>query len=86
MGMDEIYQVLVEVDFFILIGIFGYVYFVVGFVYELSLYGVYIVELNFEFSQVESQFDEKYYGLVSKVVLEYVCEFLIIWGENCEGD
>lgn len=49
-GMDEIYMVLLMVDIFIVIGIFGYVYLVVGFVYEVKLYGVYIVELNFELS------------------------------------
>lgn len=35
LGMDEIYSVLVDVDIFIVIGIFGYVYLVVGFVYEV---------------------------------------------------
>lgn len=75
-GMDEIYMVLLMVDIFIVIGIFGYVYLVVGFVYEVKLYGVYMVELNFELSQVGSEFEEKYYGLVSQVVLEFVDKFL----------
>lgn len=49
-GMDEIYMALSMVDIFIVIGIFGYVYSAVGFVYEAKLYGAYIVELNFESS------------------------------------
>lgn len=75
-GMDEIYMVLSMVDIFIVIGIFGYVYLVVGFVYEVKLYGVYIVELNFELSQVGNEFVEKYYGLVSQVVFEFVEKLL----------
>lgn len=75
-GMDEIYMVLLMVDIFIVIGIFGYVYLVVGFVYEVKLYGVYIVELNFELSQVGNEFVEKYYGLVSQVVFEFVEKLL----------
>lgn len=75
-GMDEIYMVLLMVDIFIVIGTFGYVYLVVGFVYEVKLYGVYIVELNFEPSQVGNEFVEKYYGLVSQVVFEFVEKLL----------
>lgn len=75
-GMDEIYMVLLMVDIFIVIGIFGYVYLAVGFVYEVKLYGVYIVELNFELSQVGNEFVEKYYGLVSQVVFEFVEKLL----------
>ncbi|MFM1398617.1 Sir2 family NAD+-dependent deacetylase [Yersinia enterocolitica] len=86
MGMDEIYQALAEADFFISIGTSGHVYPAAGFVHESSLHGAHTVELNLEPSQVESQFDEKHYGLSSKVVPEYVREFLTTRGENRQGD
>ncbi len=43
-----------------------------GFVHEAKLHGAHTVELNLEPSQVESEFDEKHYGLASKIVVEYI--------------
>lgn len=85
MGMDDIYQALADADFFISIGTSGHVYPAAGFVHESRLHGAHTVELNLEPSQVESQFDEKHYGLASKVVPEYVREFLTTRGENRQG-
>ncbi|CND85863.1 NAD-dependent protein deacylase [Yersinia nurmii] len=86
MGMDDIYQALAEADFFISIGTSGHVYPAAGFVHESALNGAHTVELNLEPSQVESQFEEKHYGLASKVVPEYIREFLTTRGENREGE
>ncbi|MEY4922771.1 MAG: hypothetical protein RLY17_1488, partial [Pseudomonadota bacterium] len=86
MRMDDIYQALAEADFFISIGTSGHVYPAAGFVHESRLHAAHTVELNLEPSQVESQFDEKHYGLASKVVPEYVREFLTTRGENRKGD
>lgn len=60
------------------IGIFGVVYFVVGFVYDVCMYGVYIIEINLELSVVESEFVEKCYGKVSIEVLRLVEEILVV--------
>jgi len=75
-GMDEIYQALAKADFFIAIGTSGHVYPAAGFVHEARLGGAFTIELNLEPSQVESQFDEKKYGLASEVVPEFVHAFL----------
>jgi len=61
---------------FIAIGTSGHVYPAAGFVHEAKLQGAHTVELNLEPSQVNSDFDEKHYGLASSVVPEYVDRML----------
>ena len=72
LGMDDIYQALAMADVFIAIGTSGHVYPAAGFVHEARLHGAHTVELNLEPSQVGSEFEEKHYGLASKVVPEFV--------------
>lgn len=72
LGMEMIYQALSSVDIFIAIGTSGHVYPAAGFVHEAKLAGAHTVELNLEPSQVESQFDEKYYGAATKIVEKYI--------------
>ncbi|WAT02869.1 Sir2 family NAD+-dependent deacetylase [Rouxiella chamberiensis] len=74
--MDEIYSALAKADFFIAIGTSGHVYPAAGFVHEAHIQGAHTFELNLEPSQVESQFDERIYGLASTVVPEFVHAFL----------
>lgn len=74
--MNEIYMVLSMVDIFIAIGTSGHVYPAAGFVYEAKLHGAHTVELNLEPSQVDSEFEEKHYGLASLVVPEFVDNLL----------
>ena len=76
LGMDEIYSALAMADVFIAIGTSGHVYPAAGFVHEAKLQGAHTVELNLEPSQVNSDFDEKHYGLASSVVPEYVDRML----------
>ncbi|MBS0969921.1 NAD-dependent protein deacylase [Chimaeribacter arupi] len=80
-GMDEIYQALAKADYFISIGTSGHVYPAAGFVHEARLSGAHTVELNLEPSQVESQFDERQYGLASEVVPAFVRQ-MIAGGEG----
>jgi len=80
-GMDEIYQALAKADYFISIGTSGHVYPAAGFVHEARLSGAHTVELNLEPSQVESQFDERKYGLASEVVPAFVRQ-MIVGGEG----
>ena len=70
-------QALSKADFFVAIGTSGHVYPAAGFVHEARLGGAYAMELNLEPSQVESQFDEKHYGLASEVVPRFVHKFLV---------
>ncbi|AOM40450.1 Sir2 family NAD+-dependent deacetylase [Xenorhabdus hominickii] len=72
LGMEQIYAALADADIFIAIGTSGHVYPAAGFVHEAKLSGSHTVELNLEPSQVESLFDEKYYGHASKIVTRYV--------------
>lgn len=72
LGMDEIYQAIENATLFIAIGTSGHVYPAAGFVHEARLNGAHTVELNLEPSQVESEFEEKHYGLASEVVVDYV--------------
>lgn len=72
LGMEVIYQALSVVDIFIAIGTSGHVYPAAGFVHEAKLAGAHTVELNLEPSQVESQFDEKHYGVATKIVEKYI--------------
>lgn len=74
--MDRIYQALGEATLFISIGTSGHVYPAAGFVHEARLQGAHTVQLNLEPSQVESEFEERHYGLASKVVSEYVDDLL----------
>lgn len=76
LGMDEIYSAIAMADVFIAIGTSGHVYPAAGFVHEAKLQGAHTVELNLEPSQVNSDFDEKHYGLASSVVPEYVDRML----------
>ncbi|MGV3344893.1 Sir2 family NAD+-dependent deacetylase [Enterobacteriaceae bacterium LUAb1] len=76
LGMDEIYQALATAEYFVAIGTSGHVYPAAGFVHEAKLNGAHTVELNLEPSQTNSEFDEKYYGLASNVVPEWVQTFL----------
>ncbi|RWR01888.1 NAD-dependent deacetylase [[Pantoea] beijingensis] len=77
MGMDEIYQAIEQADYFVAIGTSGHVYPAAGFVHEAKLNGAHTVELNLEPSQVGSEFEEKKYGLASKIVPLYVRTFLL---------
>ncbi len=72
LDMDRIYQAIEQATIFISIGTSGHVYPAAGFVHEAKLHGAHTVELNLEPSQVESEFEEKHYGLASKVVVEYI--------------
>ncbi|HHR6129219.1 TPA: Sir2 family NAD+-dependent deacetylase [Providencia alcalifaciens] len=74
--MDRIYQALGEATLFISIGTSGHVYPAAGFVHEARIQGAHTVQLNLEPSQVESEFEERHYGLASKVVSEYVDDLL----------
>lgn len=74
--MDRIYQALGEATLFISIGTSGHVYPAAGFVHEARLQGAHTVQLNLEPSQVESEFEERHYGLASKVVSDYVDDLL----------
>ncbi|SPY77827.1 Sir2 family NAD+-dependent deacetylase [Providencia rustigianii] len=74
--MDRIYQALGDATIFISIGTSGHVYPAAGFVHEARLQGAHTVELNLEPSQVESEFEERHYGLASEVVVEYVDNLL----------
>ena len=74
--MADIYQALTEADYFIAIGTSGHVYPAAGFVQEARAQGAHTVELNLEPSQVESEFEEKHYGLASQIVPDWVQHFL----------
>lgn len=76
LGMEQIYQALEQADYFIAIGTSGHVYPAAGFVHEARLQGAHTVELNLEPSQVGNEFAERYYGLASEVVPEFVHKLL----------
>lgn len=69
--MNAIYDALQEADLFVAIGTSGVVYPAAGFVHTAHIEGAHTVELNLCPSEVESEFDEKIYGLASDVVVEY---------------
>lgn len=69
MYMEEIYDVFLKVDVFIVIGILGNVYFVVGFVQIVKESGVYIIEVNLELGVINVLFDELLIGFVFYIVL-----------------
>lgn len=76
LGMDDIYHALARADYFLAIGTSGHVYPAAGFVHEARLCGARTVELNLAPSQVESQFEEKYYGPASRCVPQWTREFI----------
>lgn len=76
LGMDEIYHAISMADVFIAIGTSGHVYPAAGFVHEAKLQGAHTIELNLEPSQVNSEFEERQYGLASEVVPDYVEKLL----------
>lgn len=76
LGMEVIYQALSSADIFVEIDTSGHVYPAAAFVHEAKLAGAHTVELNLEPSQVESQFDEKYYGAATKIVEKYISGLL----------
>lgn len=76
LGMDDIYHALARADYFLAIGTSGHVYPAAGFVHEARLCGARTVELNLATSQVESQFEEKYYGPASRCVPQWTREFI----------
>lgn len=76
LGMDKIYQSIEQATIFIAIGTSGHVYPAAGFVHEAKLNGAHTVELNLEPSQVESEFEEKHYGLASQVAVDYVNDLI----------
>lgn len=75
-GMEPIYQAIEKADYFLSIGTSGHVYPAAGFVHEARLSGARTIELNLEPSQVESQFEEKYYGPASQCVPEWTRNFI----------
>ncbi|MFT4465463.1 MAG: Sir2 family NAD+-dependent deacetylase [Sodalis sp. (in: enterobacteria)] len=76
LGMDDIYHALARADYFLAIGTSGHVYPAAGFVHEARLCGTRTIELNLAPSQVESQFEEKYYGPASRCVPQWTREFI----------
>ena len=76
LGMDEIYQALGACDLFVSIGTSGNVYPAAGFVAEARAAGAHTVELNLEPSEGHSMFEERTYGLASKIVPAYVARLL----------
>jgi NAD-dependent deacetylase len=66
--MIEIHRAIVNADLFISIETIDVVYPAAGFVHEAHVQGAHTVELNLCPSEVESEFDEKHYGLASKIV------------------
>ncbi|XKM13516.1 NAD-dependent protein deacylase [Orbaceae bacterium ac157xtp] len=74
--MDEIYQAIEEADYFISIGTSGHVYPAAGFVQIANQFDLNTIELNLEPSLKESQFKQKIYGSASKIVPEFVKQFL----------
>ncbi|ENY72242.1 Sir2 family NAD+-dependent deacetylase [Aeromonas diversa] len=83
-GLDRIYSALARCDLFISIGTSGAVYPAAGFVHEASLSGAHSVELNLEPSEVDSQFDEKHYGLATHLVPAFVDGLLVAHGVQSE--
>ncbi|CRL44962.1 NAD-dependent protein deacylase [Sodalis glossinidius str. 'morsitans'] len=76
LGMDDIYHALARTDYFLAIGTSGHVYPAAGFVHEARLFGARTIELNLAPSQVESQFEEKFYGPASRCVPQWTREFI----------
>lgn len=75
--MESIYNKLEHADYFISIGTSGNVYPAAGFVQIANQFGAKTIELNLEPSLKESLFKTKVYGPASKVIPEFVKQFLI---------
>ncbi|WP_026972392.1 Sir2 family NAD+-dependent deacetylase [Aliagarivorans marinus] len=71
-GLDKIYHELSHCDLFVAIGTSCHVYPAGGFVHEAACHGARTVELNLAPSEMESEFDEKYYGPASEIVPWFV--------------
>lgn len=74
--MDKIYHQLEQADYFISIGTSGNVYPAAGFVQIANQFAVKTIELNLEQSLKESEFDTKIYGPATKIVPDYIKQFL----------
>ncbi|GAD79555.1 Sir2 family NAD+-dependent deacetylase [Vibrio ezurae] len=74
--MDKIYTAIEQADLFVSIGTSGVVYPAAGFVHDAKLHGAHTIEINLEPSAVQSEFDEKRYGLASVEVPKLVEELL----------
>jgi NAD-dependent deacetylase len=70
--MQQIEALLYDADVFVSIGTSGTVYPAAGFVSQANHYGTYSVELNLEPSSGQNEFSEKYYGLASELVGQFV--------------
>jgi NAD-dependent deacetylase len=70
--MDRIYHALQQCDLFVAIGTSGNVYPAAGFVEAAAQAGAHTIELNLEPSAVNSRFAEKYQGLASQLVPQWV--------------
>ena len=73
--MEEIYDALAQCDYFVAIGTSGNVYPAAGFVQEAHRYGAKTVELNLEPSNVQSAFDEAYYGNATEIVPQFFSQW-----------
>ncbi|WP_392558597.1 Sir2 family NAD+-dependent deacetylase [Orbus mooreae] len=73
--MDEIYDHLMNADYFISIGTSGHVYPAAGFVQIANQAGAKTVELNLEPSLKQSEFQVTIYGPASKIVPEFIKRF-----------
>ncbi|WP_261817347.1 Sir2 family NAD+-dependent deacetylase [Vibrio gallicus] len=76
LGLDAIYSAIQQADLFVSIGTSGVVYPAAGFVHEARLHGAHTIEINLEPSAVQSEFEERRYGLASIEVPKLVDELL----------
>lgn len=74
--MDTIYQQLEQADYFISIGTSGNVYPAAGFVQVANQVNANTIELNLEPSLKGNQFQTKIYGPASKIVPDFVKQFI----------
>ncbi|OCG70255.1 NAD-dependent protein deacylase [Gilliamella sp. Occ3-1] len=74
--MEQIYNALLQADYFISIGTSGNVYPAAGFVQMANQAGAKSIELNLEPSLGESLFQTKIYGPASKIVPEFIKKFI----------
>jgi NAD-dependent deacetylase len=76
LGMDAIYEALLDADLFVAVGTSGSVYPAAGFVNEARGHGIRTCEINLEPSDNARQFDETRYGSAGTVLPEWVDEVL----------
>jgi NAD-dependent deacetylase len=74
--MSKIEELLNDADLFVSVGTSGTVYPAAGFVSQAIHHGAYTIELNLEPSSCHNEFDEKYYGLASELVSQFVDKLL----------